>query len=187
MSDRPEFGGGGGGVGVGARPIIIKRIIKGEHAHHGGAWKVAYADFVTAMMAFFLLLWLLSTVNEETLEGISDYFTPIAASTTTSGAGGEDMTDPGEGPSRDPTEDDIEEARRAQEEADFEEAAEELEQLIKGIPELSELSDSLLIDNTPEGLRIQIVDQDGLPLFPSGSAAMYGYPPGNLRPRFEGD
>ena len=106
--------------------------------------KVAYADFVTAMMAFILLLWLLSTVNEETLEGISDYFTPIAASTTSIGAGGEDMTDPGEGPSRDPTEDDIEEARRAQEEADFEEAAEELEQLIKGIPELSELSEACL-------------------------------------------
>jgi chemotaxis protein MotB len=85
------------------------------------------------------------------------------------------MTDPGEGPSRDPNEEDIEEARRAQEEARFDKAAEEeLVQLINGIPELSELFDSLLIDNTPEGLRIQIIDQDGLPLFPSGSAAMYG-------------
>lgn len=207
MSDRPEFGGGGGGVG-GGNIIIVKRIVKGEHGHHGGAWKVAYADFVTAMMAFFLLLWLLNAVTEEQLNGISDYFTPISASNSQSGAGGilggltvgegaqesqtgsvtvvplppptvgqggEDLTDPGEGPSRNPTEEDIEEAMRAKEEAQFEQAADELEKLIQGIPELSELADSLLIDNTPEGLRIQIVDQDGLPLFPSGSAAMYGY------------
>lgn len=206
MSDRPDFGGGVGG----GSPIIIKRVKKGGHGHHGGAWKVAYADFVTAMMAFFLLLWLLNSVTEDQLSGISEYFTPVqsVASITSSGAGGmlggqtlgegamesqtgspaavtlppptigqggEDLTDPGEGPARDPTEEDIEEAMRAKEEAQFEEAAEELERLIQGIPELSELADSLLIDNTPEGLRIQIVDQDGLPLFPSGSAAMYGY------------
>ena len=84
MSDRPDFGGGGGGGGN----IIIKRIKKGEHAHHGGAWKVAYADFVTAMMAFFLLLWLLNSVTEDQLNGISEYFTPVTASTSTSGAGG---------------------------------------------------------------------------------------------------
>ncbi len=209
MSDRPDFGGGGGaGGGAAARPIIIKRVKKGGHGHHGGAWKVAYADFVTAMMAFFLLLWLLNAVTEDQLDGISDYFTPITASTVTSGAGGvlggqtigegamesqtgavsvvvlppptigqggEDLTDPGEGPARDPTEEDIDEAVRAREEAQFEQAADELEQLIQGIPELAELSESLMIDNTPDGLRIQIVDQDGLPLFPSGSAAMYGY------------
>lgn len=209
MSDRPEFGGSGGGGKGGGNTIIIKRIVKGGHGHHGGAWKVAYADFVTAMMAFFLLLWLLNAVTEEQLNGISDYFTPIStASINQSGAGGvlggltvgegaqesqtgstavvplpppsvgqggEDLTDSNEGPSRDPTEEDIEEAMREREEAQFEQAADELERLIQGIPELSELADSLLIDNTPEGLRIQIVDQDGLPLFPSGSAAMYGY------------
>ncbi|MEQ8510335.1 MAG: flagellar motor protein MotB [Rhodospirillaceae bacterium] len=207
MSDRPEFGSGGGGAG-GGNIIIVKRIKKGGHGHHGGAWKVAYADFVTAMMAFFLLLWLLNSVSEDTLSGISNYFTPIAASSNSSGAGGmlggltigegsqqsqsgsvavvplppptvgaggQDLTDPGEGPSRDPTEEDIDEALRERQEAQFEQAADELEQLIQGIPELAELSESLLIDYTPEGLRIQIVDQDGLPLFPSGSAAMYGY------------
>ena len=58
------------------QPIVIKKIKKGGEAHHGGAWKVAYADFVTAMMAFFLLLWLLSSVPEEKLKGIADYFTP---------------------------------------------------------------------------------------------------------------
>ncbi len=207
MSDRPEFGAGGGGAG-GGNIIIVKRIKKGGHGHHGGAWKVAYADFVTAMMAFFLLLWLLNSVSEDTLSGISNYFTPIAASSNSSGAGGmlggltigegsqqsqsgsvavvplppptvgaggQDLTDPGEGPSRDPTEEDIDAALREREEAKFEDAAKELESLIESVPELAELSKSLLIDYTSEGLRIQIVDQDGLPLFPSGSAAMYGY------------
>ncbi len=56
------------------RPIVIKKIKKGGHGHHGGAWKIAYADFVTAMMAFFLLMWLLSSVNKAKLRGIADYF-----------------------------------------------------------------------------------------------------------------
>lgn len=68
--------------------IIIKRIKKGKHAHHGGAWKIAYADFVTAMMAFFLLLWLLSSATEDQLEGVSSYFTPSTISSSSSGAGG---------------------------------------------------------------------------------------------------
>src|SRR5579864_7877898 len=85
MADRPDFGGGkDGGGGI----TIVKRIKKGGDAHHGGAWKVAYADFVTAMMAFFLLLWLLNAVTQQQLNGVADYFTPIAASTRDSGAGG---------------------------------------------------------------------------------------------------
>src|ERR1700757_4794228 len=70
-------------------PIIIKRVKKGGHGgHHGGAWKVAYADFVTVMMAFFLLLWLLNAVTEEQLQGIADYFAPTTVSQSSSGAGG---------------------------------------------------------------------------------------------------
>jgi len=57
-----------------AQPIVVKRIKKAAHGHHGGAWKIAYADFVTAMMAFFLLMWLLSSASENTLKGISEYF-----------------------------------------------------------------------------------------------------------------
>ena len=68
-------------------PIIIKKVNKGGHGHHGGAWKIAYADFVTAMMAFFLLLWLLNSVTQEQLEGISNYFAPVTASQSTSGSG----------------------------------------------------------------------------------------------------
>src|SRR5580704_3184453 len=72
-----------------APTIIIKRIKKGGHGgHHGGAWKVAYADFVTAMMAFFLLMWLINTTSPEQKRGIADYFAPASVSETTSGSGG---------------------------------------------------------------------------------------------------
>src|ERR1700743_2824466 len=68
--------------------LIVKKIKKGGHAHHGGAWKIAYADFVTAMMAFFLLLWLISMTTPEQKKGIADYFAPTAVSNSTSGARG---------------------------------------------------------------------------------------------------
>src|SRR5450755_964704 len=70
------------------QPIIIKRVKKGGHAHHGGAWKVAYADFVTAMMAFFLLMWLINTTTPEQKRGIADYFAAQSISQTSSGSGG---------------------------------------------------------------------------------------------------
>src|SRR5512143_1568579 len=76
-------------MSVGEQPIVIKRIKKGGGAgHHGGAWKVAYADFVTAMMAFFLLMWLINTTSPEQKRGIADYFAPASVSETTSGSGG---------------------------------------------------------------------------------------------------
>src|SRR5581483_5132120 len=71
------------------RPIVIKRIKKaGGGGHHGGAWKVAYADFVTAMMAFFLLMWLINTTSPQQKRGIADYFAPASVSQSTSGTGG---------------------------------------------------------------------------------------------------
>ncbi|WP_416897882.1 MAG: flagellar motor protein MotB [Minwuia sp.] len=70
------------------QPIIVKKVVKGGHGHHGGAWKVAYADFVTAMMAFFLLLWLLNVTTDEQQNGIADYFAPAAVSQQNSGSGG---------------------------------------------------------------------------------------------------
>src|SRR4029077_21102385 len=74
--------------GAGGAPVIIKKVKKGEHGgHHGGAWKVAYADFVTAMMAFFLLLWLLNVTTDEKKMGIADYFAPANISRSQSGAG----------------------------------------------------------------------------------------------------
>src|ERR1700749_5147673 len=76
-------------MAVGEAPIIIKKIKKGGHGgHHGGAWKVDYADFVPAMMAFFLLMWLINTTSPEQKRGIADYFAPASVSQTTSGSGG---------------------------------------------------------------------------------------------------
>lgn len=191
------------------QPIIIKRIKKNAAGHHGGAWKVAYADFVTAMMAFFLLLWLLNAVTEEQLTGISDYFAPTMASKSQSGAGGilggqvigegaqtsqtsspslvshlppssigpggEDMTSNVTEPLEGMTEQDFKEKMAEREQQKFDKAKEMLENAVKGIPELKKYEGSMLVDNTPEGLRIQLTDQEGLAMFPSGSSAMYGY------------
>ena len=197
------------------QPVIIKKVKKGGHGGgHGGAWKIAYADFVTAMMAFFLLLWLLNSVTQEQLEGISNYFAPASISKTTSGSGGMfggtaisadgtmqnlssspsvtvDLPPPKAGTgSQDAVERELSvqesaaelmeaEAAQAaelvkqQEQEQFEKAAEELRQEIKGLPQGENLLNSLLIENTPEGMRIQIIDQKGLAMFPSGSFQMF--------------
>lgn len=187
------------------QPIIVKKIKKSGGGHHGGAWKVAYADFVTAMMAFFLLLWLLNVSTDEALETISNYFDPTQPqiADTRSGAGGlmggtsvspegamttnvqplaqpkptglagqseSDTTKMDEGQLQQ-----LEEQLRKQEEEQFAQAKAALEQAIQDNPELAELAKNLMIDVTEEGLRIQLVDQDGKPMFPSGSAEMYGY------------
>ena len=176
------------------QPIVINKMVKkGDgHGHHGGAWKVAYADFVTAMMAFFLLLWLLSTTTDEQRAGIADYFTPTTASiSSTSGAGGilagqtfsAEGARIGEGgtpsvvveltpPSRQAKERDIEELAAKREQEDFEKAVQVLEKAITASPELSDLRNNIQIDMTPEGMRIQIVDQEGGALFRAGSAEM---------------
>jgi chemotaxis protein MotB len=236
-------------------PIIVKRVKGGGHGgHHGGAWKVAYADFVTAMMAFFLLLWLLNVTTEEQKNGIADYFTPSTASTeVASGAGGvlggltvtvpgssvaensplavadpvptegvsleitqdeeegspeenenvdtqpnvetpplnneqntqantqpntqpntEPNTQPNTQPNTNPSEEAIDKAIEAREQKMFSEVAEELKQAIQKVPELADLQKSLIIDQTPEGLRIQIVDQEGYSMFQRGSAVPEG-------------
>lgn len=182
----------------GKKPIIKKVIKKGGHGHHGGAWKIAYADFVTAMMAFFLLLWLLNAVTEKQLQGIAAYFAPTTVSKSPSGAGGmlggkvigEGVLTSNSSASFNPAlppptfnngqsdsdadldQASLERAQRDKEEQQFEETADELRQAVSGIPELKELAKNLLVDNTPEGLRIQIVDQQGTAMFPSGSSRM---------------
>src|SRR5580658_9558740 len=76
-------------MAVSDRPVLVKKIKKIIGAgHHGGAWKVAYADFVTAMMAFFLLMWLINTTSPQQERGIADYFAPASVSQSTSGSGG---------------------------------------------------------------------------------------------------
>lgn len=174
------------------RPIVIKKIKKGDHGHHGGAWKVAYADFVTAMMAFFLLMWLLNATTKEQKEGISDYFnqTPLVVSAVTSGSGGvmggltvspdgakkndsSPMVDPLNAKSaksaKELSDDELNKEKQKREEASFADVKKKIEEAMSS-PDFKELAKNLKIDMTPEGLRIQIVDQDGESMFPSGSA-----------------
>ncbi len=196
--------------------IIIKRSKKGGHeAHHGGAWKVAYADFVTAMMAFFLLLWLLNATTEAQKQGIADYFSPTSLSLSSGGAGGmlggQTISSPGAmtdrtavpsvslelKPTSGATAGDadeeggvndkdksaeqamaeaalkkIQEQQRDAENAQFEKTEKEIRQAIEKNPDLKGLEKHLLIDQTPEGLRIQVIDREGKPMYRSGSATM---------------
>ncbi|HAD85391.1 MAG TPA: chemotaxis protein MotB [Brevundimonas sp.] len=184
------------------RPILIKKVKKvSGHGHHGGAWKVAYADFVTAMMAFFLLMWLINTTDPEQKRGIAEYFAPANVSASTSGSGGilggtslgdsegakgagsnaviEQLAPnapdaPQEAGQNSNLASASEAALRAEiarrEAADFASAAESLRQAMQSMPELAELSKQLIIDQTPEGLRIQLVDQEGRSMFENGSS-----------------
>jgi chemotaxis protein MotB len=187
-------------MAVGDTPIVIKRVKKAGHgAHHGGAWKVAYADFVTAMMAFFLLMWLINTTSPEQKRGIADYFAPASVSETTSGSGGilggsslsnsgtkgsgskdviqalapeapPQVVETGQSQSQS-NQQSTESAQQKAEEAAFSSAALSLRQAMQDLPELAELSKQVIVDQTPEGLRIQLVDQEGRSMFKEGSAA----------------
>ena len=186
----------------GDQAVFIKRVKKVTAAgHHGGAWKVAYADFVTAMMAFFLLMWLINTTSPEQKRGIADYFAPASVSETTSGSGGilngtalgddgakgsgsaeiieaqaPTSKTPADGKSEagaansDQTSstDAMREALQKREEAAFASAAQSLRQALQDMPELAELSKNIIVDVTPEGLRIQLVDQEGRSMFNEG-------------------
>jgi chemotaxis protein MotB len=237
--------------------VIVKRYEIVEGGRHGGAWKVAYADFVTAMMAFFLLMWLLNATTEAQRKGLADYFSPNSLmSNASSGTGQpfgghtafdegalvsdrgavqiaqgkrpviertEDGDDPvytefhrertgegvGKGPvtedqdaddtdgrplgqkgtvqapgpggasavqregksdSRPITQAEIAAEKARQEKLAFEKATDEIKEAVRSDPALAELAKQLAIDTTPDGLRIQIVDEVKLPMFPTGSS-----------------
>ena len=175
--------------------VVIKKIKKGGHdGHHGGAWKVAYADFVTAMMAFFLLMWLINTTTPEQKRGIADYFAPESVSRSESGAGGllggtaaTEEGHEGQGTLSVKTQlrPPIEEKSRAEDKtkdknagdaasqasnAALEQAAARLRQAMQDQPDLAELSKHVLIDETPDGMRIQLIDQDAQSMFEPGKA-----------------
>ena len=187
--------------------VVIKRIKKGGHGgHHGGAWKVAYADFVTAMMAFFMVMWLVSAVNKEQKAALFDYFKnpsmepgkaprpgqgqngPGGASTSVINMGGgldsmrsavkKDtglMANQAIVPVSHP---DVDQAKKLAAEADhkqLESLMEELRQAIDKSQALKPFKDQLLLDITPEGLRIQIVDDQNRPMFDLGSAKLKDY------------
>lgn len=169
------------------QPIVIKKVVKG-HAHHGGAWKVAYADFVTAMMAFFLLMWLLGSTTKPQRAGISDFFKhpsaiqgPGGASTSMIKLGGtQDMpTGPTQmhsiGGARAPTPEELEKATQARERQRMQTLEVELRKAIDRSQALRPFKDQLLIDITPEGLRIQIVDKENRPMFDLGSDILKSY------------
>jgi chemotaxis protein MotB len=176
------------------QPIIVKKIKKGGHAHHGGAWKIAYADFVTAMMAFFLLMWLLGSTTEGDKKGIADYFAaPLKVSLLNSGSGAGDSSSLLRGGGTDLTrttgqvkKGDIEakrdtinlQALKAEqmkaERARLEELKRKVEQTIAG-SKLAGMSSQIRLDMTHDGLRIQIVDEQSRPMFDSGSAIVKPY------------
>ena len=176
------------------RPIVIKRIKKVAAGHHGGAWKIAYADFVTAMMAFFLLMWLLGSTAKGDLKGISDYFkTPLKValmggsgsgdSSSIIKGGGKDLTrSEGQVKSGElPTEKRIINLKAAQQEFRRAEADKlkalksTIETAIAKSEQLNQFKNQILLDITTEGLRIQIVDEKNRPMFQSGRAQLEPY------------
>lgn len=180
------------------RPIIVRRIKKNAHGHHGGAWKIAYADFVTAMMAFFLLMWLLGSTTKATREGIAEYFkTPLKVSLSGgSGAGDASSVIQGGGTDLTRTTGQVQKSsapvkkktinleaakaeamRKAKEEekAKLQQLKAKLDKKIDSQAVLKQFKKQLMIDITGEGLRIQIVDDQNRPMFSKGSAVLQPY------------
>jgi chemotaxis protein MotB len=190
------------------QPIIVKKIKKHKHAHHGGAWKIAYADFVTAMMAFFLLMWLINMTTAEQKQGLADYFSPPSVSLSDSGAGGvmagQAMNNAGSAMSGSATDitarepaspadavngeaeaavggaarengseleasSDSEFNLKSVDTSEFHSAAASIRQAWQSMPELTPFIDNLIVEETTEGLDIQIIDQQGRRMFPEGS------------------
>ncbi len=174
------------------QPIIVKKIIVEEHGgHHGGAWKVAYADFVTAMMAFFLLMWLLGATDEKQRKGIADYFSPTLAQVKRDSAGGKGMfggssvTDPDKYPhkkAKQVGEQSIDTPRKATETlADksnkdrnqksipksitAKEFEKRVREQLKKNPETAKLMSNVRFTDTKEGLRIDIIDEADFSMF----------------------
>jgi chemotaxis protein MotB len=177
------------------QPIIVKRVKKGGHAAHGGAWKIAYADFVTAMMAFFLLMWLLGSTTEGDRKGIADYFgSPLKVSLLSNGSGSGDSSHVIKGGGQDLTRTtgqvkrgEIEAPRSTvnlqalkqeqirAEVARLEDLKRRIEEHIDGNAKLAAMKSQLRLDMTRDGLRIQIVDAENRPMFASGSAVVQPY------------
>jgi chemotaxis protein MotB len=175
--------------------IVIRRIKKGGHGgHHGGAWKIAYADFVTAMMAFFLLMWLLGSTSKGELNGIAEYFNNPMKVSMGGGSGSGDSSSVLKGGGTDLTrangqvkKGDIEAKKRTINlqalRADHKRLEGErmkklmtnVEGVLDGDPRLKPFRNQIRLDMTKDGLRIQIVDDQNRPMFDTGSAAVKGY------------
>jgi chemotaxis protein MotB len=176
------------------QPIIVKKIKKGGHGHHGGAWKIAYADFVTAMMAFFLLMWLLGSTTEGDKKGIADYFSsPLKIALLSSGSGAGDASHVVKGGGQDLTRTtgqvkrgevdapkaavNLQALKQEQVRAEIarlEDLKKKVEQRVAS-SRLATLASHIRLDMTRDGLRIQIVDEQNRPMFASGSATVQPY------------
>lgn len=168
------------------QPIIVKKIKKGGHGHHGGAWKVAYADFVTAMMAFFLLMWLLASSSPEQQQAISDYFQnpspvfgPGGSSTSVIDLGSSvDVPAMKLGKNGEPmsnSQQNVEQMAEQLEQQRLEQLKMQLEYAIDKNPELKGFRQQMVIEMTDEGLRIQLLDEQNRPMFDLGSAKLKPY------------
>jgi chemotaxis protein MotB len=177
------------------QPIIVKKVRKAGHGHHGGAWKIAYADFVTAMMAFFLLMWLLGSTTEGDKKGIADYFnSPLKLSLMAGGSGSGDSSSIVKGGGTDLSrtsgqvkQGDVEAQRKTvnllalkaeQRRAEASRLAalkEKVEDVLASNPKLAAMKSQIRLDMTADGLRIQIVDEQSRPMFDSGSAVVKPY------------
>src|SRR5476649_2483766 len=173
------------------QPIIIKRVKRYAGRHHGGAWKIAFADFATAMMAFFLVLWLMSSATPEQLIAIAGYFKdPVGFSDSGSpyviDLGGSPQMSPDQtlnpevkstpSPDNVPIDSDTAEAAAEQVEQErLEMLLQELQNKVNENPQLQKFKDQILFEITPNGLRIQIMDAENRPMFDSGSARLKPY------------
>jgi chemotaxis protein MotB len=173
--------------------IVIKRVRKGGHgAHHGGAWKIAYADFVTAMMAFFLLMWLLGSTTKGELQGIADYFNTPLRVAMQGGSGAGDSSSLIQGGGRDLTRTfgqksmtdkpdrkrnlNLQAAQAQKREiARLEELKGRIQDAIEANAGLRQVANQIRLDVTTDGLRIQIVDEQNRPMFDTGSARLKDY------------
>lgn len=172
--------------------IIVKKIKKVAGGHHGGAWKIAYADFVTAMMAFFLLMWLLGSTSQGDLKGIAEYFaTPLkvamgggsgaGASNSVLDGGGKDLTkktgqsnqDSEEKKKKTPKQSKLDASKAEWE--NLKKLQAKIQQTIDADDKLKKFRNQLLLDLTQDGLRIQIVDQDKRPMFDKSKAELQPY------------
>src|SRR3954451_10470771 len=176
------------------QPIIVKRIRRGGHAHHGGAWKIAYADFVTAMMAFFLLMRLLGSTTEGDKKGIADFFNAPLKVALLGGSGAGDSSHVVRGGGQDLSRTtgqvkdgdvpakrkllnikSLEAEQKRAEVARLEALKKKVEDALSASPKLAAMKSQIRLDMTRDGLRIQIVDEQSRPMFDSGSAIVKPY------------
>ena len=156
-------------MGKDQRPIIIKKVVKKGHAHHGGSWKVAYADFVTAMMAFFMVMWILG-MDEETRKSIEGYFAANPSGVTQGYASGVSPIAKGTTPATARVQP-LKFVSRTAQAGEFRELADKIEARLEGPDGLGTIAAQIEVVVTEEGLRIELIEaQDGETFFGFGSA-----------------